>query len=87
MTDSVFMTPITSRPAAATDEGLGDRVRVGELADEDDVGVLAGDATQGVDDVRGVGADLALADDRRRGRRGGPRSGPRWSRCGATARR
>ena len=41
-----------------------DRLEVAHLADEQDVGVLAQHAAQGVGEVRGVGADLALVDRR-----------------------
>ena len=42
---------------------LAHRKRVGQLADEDHVGVLAGDASQRIDEIGRVGPDLALADD------------------------
>jgi hypothetical protein len=42
----------------------GDRLQVAHLADEDDVGVLSQGGAQAEGEVLGVGADLALVDDR-----------------------
>ena len=42
----------------------GDRLQVAHLADQDHVGVLSQGGAQAEGEVRGVGADLALVDDR-----------------------
>ena len=53
----------TRWPVSAMVRGCGDGVEVAQLADEDDVGVLAQDVLQGRGEGFRVLADLALVDD------------------------
>ena len=74
---------ITTWPVKRRLHGDARRLLVADLADEDDVGVLAEDRLQtaGERDV-GLQVDLHLVDRRGRRTRPGPRSSSRSARCG-----
>ena len=69
----------TRWPVSAAVSASRDGLQVAQLADQDDVGVLAQDVLERVGERLGVGADLALVDQRTSCAGAGTRSGPRRS--------
>ena len=61
---SVWSVERTRWPVSAALSAVRDGLLVAHLADQDHVGVLAEHAPHGLGEALGIGADLALVDDR-----------------------